>query len=161
YGVQQRGPDFTTMVRGWDASYAFSGRYFAKPEHAPVVWAGDNRRDAVGLADALETMLRSAAAGYVVVGSDLGGYLDLDDKTYQPVAPDWDVFTRWMALSAITPFMQLHGRANLTPWTIPDHPDEMVDLYRYHATLHHELALFFYSLAEEAYAAAGADRKSI
>lgn len=155
YGVQKRGPDFTTMVRGWDASYAFQGRFFARPEHAPVVWAGDNRRDSVGLADALDTMFRSAKAGYVMVGSDLGGYLDLDDKTYAPVAADWDIFSRWMAISALTPFMQLHGRANLTPWTIPDNPDEMVKLYRYHATLHHELVPFFYSLAEEAYAGGG------
>ena len=81
YGAGRRGPDFLTMVRGWDESYGFAGRFYARPEHAPVVWAGDNRRDWVGLADALDTMFRSARAGYVVVGSDVGGYLDLDDKT--------------------------------------------------------------------------------
>src|SRR5207249_230132 len=49
----------------------------------------------------------------------------------------------------------------LAPWTVPDRPDEMVTLYRYWATLHHELVPFFYSLAEEAYAAPPADRIAI
>jgi alpha-D-xyloside xylohydrolase len=35
---------------------------------------------------------------------------------------------------------------------VPEKPDETVALYRYWATLHHELVPFFYSLAEEAYA---------
>jgi alpha-D-xyloside xylohydrolase len=48
--------------------------------------------------------------------------------------------------------MQLHGRSNITPWTVPDRVDETVAMYRYFATLHHELVPFFYSLAEEAYA---------
>ena len=76
----RRGPDFVTMTRGWDVSYEFAGRFYARPEHAPVAWMGDNRRDWVGLADALDEMFRSAHAGYVVLGSDIGGYLDLDDK---------------------------------------------------------------------------------
>jgi alpha-D-xyloside xylohydrolase len=48
--------------------------------------------------------------------------------------------------------MQLHGRANLTPWTVPEDPDRTVEIYRYWAKLHAELVPFFYSLAEEAYA---------
>ena len=46
-------------------------------------------------------------------------------------------FARWTAVGALTPFMQLHGRGNLTPWTVPDHADETVALYRYWAKLHH------------------------
>ena len=61
-------------------------------------------------------------------------------------------FARWTAIGALSPFMELHGRANLTPWTIPERPDETVALYRYWSMLHHELVPFFYSLAEEAYA---------
>ena len=152
YGVAKRGRDFTTLVRGWDASYGFKGRFYAKKEHAPVIWAGDNRRDWVGLADALDTMFRSARAGYVVVGSDIGGYLDVDDQTRDPVAFSQTTFARWTAVGALSPFMELHGRANLTPWTVPDRPDETVTLYRYWATLHHELVPFFYSLTEQAYA---------
>jgi alpha-D-xyloside xylohydrolase len=152
YGVARRGSDFLTMVRGWDESYGFAGRFYARPEDAPVVWAGDNRRDWVGLADALFTMFKSARAGYVVVGSDIGGYLDFDDKSGATVPASQTTFARWTAIGALSPFMQLHGRANLTPWTIPERPDETVALYRDWSVLHHELVPFFYSLAEAAYA---------
>jgi alpha-glucosidase (family GH31 glycosyl hydrolase) len=156
YGVHRRGPEeFVTMVRGYDESYQFEGRFFARPEHAPVVWAGDNRRDWIGLADALDHVLRSAEAGYVVVGSDIGGYLDRDDQNVAELVPfDQDVFARWTAIGALMPFMQLHGRANLEPWNVPERADETVELYRYWATFHQELVPFFYSLAEEAYAGA-------
>lgn len=151
YGVSRRGREFLTMVRPWDQSYQFEGRFYARPEHAPVAWVGDNQRDWEGLADALDHIFRSAAAGYTVVGSDVGGYLDRDEVDLERDLPfDSLVFARWTALGALTPFMQLHGRGNLAPWTVPDHADETVALYRYWATLHHELVPFFYSLAREA-----------
>jgi alpha-glucosidase (family GH31 glycosyl hydrolase) len=77
------------MVRPWDESYQFEGRFFARPEHAPVAWVGDNRRDWIGLARRARSHLPLGAAGYVVLGSDLGGYLDRDDRM------------RWTDLSAI------------------------------------------------------------
>jgi alpha-glucosidase (family GH31 glycosyl hydrolase) len=155
YGGAAVGTDeFVTMVRPYDKSYQFEGRFFARPEHAPVAWVGDNRRDYVGLADALDHIMRSAAAGYVVVGSDIGGYLDKDDADLtQPQIPlDSEVFMRWTAMGALTPFMQLHGRANLAPWTFPDDPDGVTDAYRFWAKLHEAMVPFFYSVAENAYA---------
>lgn len=155
HGVAKRGAEeLVTMVRPYDRSYGFEGRFFARKEHAPAAWVGDNRRDYVGLADALDHVFRSAAAGYVVVGSDIGGYLDRDDlDLVGPVIPfDVEVFARWTALGAMMPFMQLHGRANITPWTVPERADEIVAVYRYWSKLHEELVPFYYSLAEEAYA---------
>lgn len=153
YGRLRRGDDFLTMVRAYDKSYGLAGRFFAKKEDAPVTWMGDNRRDYVGLADALDEMFRSARAGYAVVGSDIGGYLDRDDLDLTKTIPlDPVVFARWTAIGALNPFMQLHGRANLTPWTVPQTNDEITNLYRYWATLHHELVPFFYSLGEATYA---------
>ncbi|MBA3503642.1 MAG: hypothetical protein M4D80_12830 [Myxococcota bacterium] len=151
YGASKR-PEFVTMVRPYDGSYGMPGRFFAKKEHAPVGWVGDNRRDWIGLADALDHMFRSAAAGYVVIGSDIGGYLDRDDLdlTGDEIPFDTLVFARWTALGALNPFMQLHGRANITPWTVPDHTDETVALYRYWATLHDELVPFWYSASRAA-----------
>ncbi len=153
YGVQRRGRDFVTMVRPWDESYQFAGRFFARREHAPVAWVGDNRRDWIGLEDALDHTFRSAAAGYVMVGSDLGGYLDRDDRALETFIPFDPVnFARWTAVSALSPFMQLHGRGNLTPWTLPARGDELLPIYRYYAKLHHALVPYLYALAEEAYA---------
>jgi alpha-glucosidase (family GH31 glycosyl hydrolase) len=144
------------MSRPWDASYGFPGRFFARKEDCPIGWVGDNRRDWVGLVDALDHVFRSAQAGYVVLGSDIGGYLDLDDLNLGgPAIPFRQaVFARWTALGALMPFMQLHGRGNFAPWTVPELQDETVALYRYWATLHSELVPFFYSLSEEAYAGA-------
>lgn len=154
YGLWRKGTgDFVTMVRPYDKSYQFDGRFFARPEHAPVGWVGDNTRDWAGLADALDHVFRSAEAGYVVLGSDIGGYLDRDDTNLTgPVIPfSQDVFVRWTAAGALMPFMELHGRANITPWTVPERPEETVAIYRYWSALHSELVPFFYSLAEEAY----------
>lgn len=154
YGIKRRGNEFLTMVRAWDESYDFKGRFFARKEDAPVAWMGDNRRDWVGLADALDHVFRSAAAGYAVLGSDIGGYLDRDDKDLLgPEIPlDPVNFARWTAVGALNPFMQLHGRANITPWTVPQSNDEIVNLYRYWSKLHHEMVPFWYSLAQEAHA---------
>ncbi len=153
YGRFKRGKDFLTMVRAYDKSYGFEGRFFARKEDAPVAWMGDNRRDDVGLEDALDHMFRSSAAGYAVVGSDIGGYLDRDDKDLTQLVPfDANNLARWTAVGALTPFMQLHGRANLTPWTVEQTNDEIVNLYRYWSVLHHELVPFFFSLTKEAHA---------
>jgi alpha-glucosidase (family GH31 glycosyl hydrolase) len=156
YGRKVRGKEFVTMVRGWDESYDIPGRFYARPEHAPIAWMGDNRRDWIGLTDALDHMFISARAGYAVVGADLGGYLDRDDKNVLGTQVPFDSlnFARWTAQAALTPFMQLHGRGNLTPWTVPDSAEQTVVLYKYWATLHHALVPFFYSLAEEAHAGA-------
>lgn len=156
YGRSVRGNDFLTMVRPWDASYEFKGRFFARREHAPVAWVGDNRRDWFGLKDALDHIMVSARAGYVVIGSDLGGYLDRDDKNVATKIPaDTLTFARWTAMAAWTPFFQLHGRANSSPWTVADHVEETVAMYRYWAKLHDALVPFFYSLAEEHWAKGG------
>jgi alpha-glucosidase (family GH31 glycosyl hydrolase) len=46
--------------------------------------------------------------------------------------------------------MQLHGRGNFTPWTVPERADETVALYRFWAKLHTALVPYLASLAAEA-----------
>ena len=157
HGRSVRGDQFLTMVRPYDRSYGYPGRFFARKEHAPIGWVGDNRRDWLGLEDALDHMFRSAKAGYVAVGSDLGGYLDVDDLNVTgPKIPFSQTnFARWTAMSAMSPFMQLHGRGNLTPWTVPERADETVSLYRYWAKLHVQLGPYLFSTGEAAYRGKG------
>ncbi|MEZ4394808.1 MAG: glycoside hydrolase family 31 protein [Polyangiales bacterium] len=153
YGVQRRGREFVTMVRAYDESYQFPGRFFARREHAPVVWMGDNRRDWVGLSDALDHTFRSARAGYVMLGSDLGGYLDRDDRNLMQLVPYDPVnFARWTAVSALALHAAARYRGNLTPWTAPEQAMETVARYRYWAHLHHALVPYLYAHAQEAYA---------
>ena len=156
HGLKRRGrEEFVTMVRPYDKSYVFEGRFFARPEHTPVGWVGDNRRDWIGLEDALDHMFRSARAGYVMIGSDVGGYLDIDDVNMSIQVPFSQTnFVRWVAVGAMNPFMQLHGRGNLTPWTVNERVDETVATYRYWAKLHHQLVPFMFSISEQAYAGA-------
>lgn len=161
YGNARAEPDeFVTMVRPYDKSYQFEGRFFARPEHAPVAWVGDNRRDYIGMKDALDHIFRSALEGYVVVGSDLGGYLDRDDVDLMDLVPlERNTFMRWTAMSAMTPFMQIHSRGNLEPWTFPEDPETVTDTYRYWSKLHNELVPFFDSVAIAQYG--GADIRMI
>jgi alpha-glucosidase (family GH31 glycosyl hydrolase) len=156
-GRRVRGDEFLTMVRPYDRSYGFPGRFYARKEHCPICWVGDNRRDWVGLADALDHIFRSAKAGYVAVSSDLGGYLDVDDIDLLGLRIPFNQsnFARWTAVSALTPFMQLHGRGNFAPWTVPERPDETVALYRYWSKLHAQLVPYFYSVGEAAYRGEG------
>jgi alpha-glucosidase (family GH31 glycosyl hydrolase) len=155
FGVS-RNPEFLTMVRPYDKSYQFEGRFFAKPEHAPVAWVGDNRRDWVGLADALDHMFRSAAAGYTMVGSDLGGYLDRDDIQITEQVPFDPVnFARWTAIGALGPFMQLHGRGNFEPWSSPTLKDEVLAAYKYWAQWHHQFGPTLYSEVRRSQTSAG------
>lgn len=153
YGAARLGTDeFVTMVRPYDRSYGFEGRFYARPEHAPVTWVGDNRRDDVGLVDALDHTFRSARAGYAVVGSDIGGYLDRDDEDLTVQIPaDADNFVRWTAMSIFTPFFQLHGRANLVPWSFTTGEDLSAE-YRTAALFHDALVPFFDALTRAAYA---------
>lgn len=161
YGSQRLGTDeFVTMVRAYDQSYQFSGRFFARREHAPVVWVGDNHRNWEGLVDALDHTFRSAVAGYAVIGSDLGGYMDREELNLASFIPfDRVNFHRWLAVSALSPFMQLHGRANITPWSLPDDPDpeNSVENYRFWSVFHTELIPFWYSLSRTSYATLGAE----
>ena len=157
YGAARRGRDeFLIMTRPYDRSYGFEGRFFARPEHTPVGWVGDNRRDWLGLSDALDHIFRSAAAGYVVLGSDVGGYLDRDDLNLTEEIPfDEDNFLVWTAVGALSPFMELHGRANLEPWNTGADPEHTVEVYRFWSRLHMALRDHLYTASEAAYASGG------
>jgi alpha-D-xyloside xylohydrolase len=165
YGAAKRGgpDDFVTMVRPYDRSYGFEGRFYARKEHAPIAWVGDNRRDDVGLADALDHLFRSARAGYAAIGSDLGGYLDRDDEDLagETYPLDSHNFRRWTAMGVFTPFFQLHGRANIDPWTFPEDPEEVTAAYREHAKMHDALVPYFDALVRATYAGAEAPMRPI
>jgi alpha-glucosidase (family GH31 glycosyl hydrolase) len=157
YGQHKRGKEeFVTMVRAWDVSYDHSPRFYARPEHAPVIWVGDNRRDFVGLIDALDHTFLSASAGYAMIGSDIGGYLDRNDLNLVELVPfSYPALARWTAIGSLSPFMQLHGRANLTPWTLPEGPEDpatFTAIYRYWSWLHSDMVPFWYSATAEAHA---------
>jgi alpha-glucosidase (family GH31 glycosyl hydrolase) len=81
------------------------------------------------------------------MGSDIGGYLDHDDKDLLGAEIPFDPvnFAKWAATSAMTPFMQLHGRGNFAPWSVPARAAAVVVAYKYWAKLHEALEPFFVS----------------
>ena len=80
-------------------------------------------------------MFTSARAGYVVVGSDIGGYLDFDDKNLGDTVPAFADDLR--ALDGDRRAVAVHGAAWAGEHHAVDHPRAArrdVSLYRYWAS---------------------------
>jgi alpha-glucosidase (family GH31 glycosyl hydrolase) len=75
-----------------------------------------------------------------MLGSDIGGY--------RPGERFDRLFVRWAQLGALSPLMENGGRGEHRPWRIDD---EVVDIYRYYAKLHHQLVPYLYSYGVEAH----------
>ena len=149
YGAHRKGGlnEFVTLARAWDQPYGRSARFHARPEHAPVAYVGEKRRDWRGLSDALEHVFRSSRAGYA-------------DPLGDPIPFDRAVFERWLAVGALMPWMHWRGSRDMLPWAMPgcegDCAQKMLDQHRFWLTFHHELVPFFYSLAHQARAGGAA-----
>ena len=78
------------------ASYAGGQRYAA-------LWTGDNIASWEHLAIANRQCLRLAISGYSMVGTDIGGFVDL---------PTAEMMTRWLQLAVFHPFMRIHSMGN-------------------------------------------------
>ena len=85
-------------------------------------------------------MFISANAGYAAVGSDIGGggYSGTSSQNK-------NVFIRWAQLGSLVPIMENGGQYNIQhqPWLFND--DNVINIYRYYANLHHELVPYLYS----------------
>ena len=71
--------------------------------------------------------------GYLITGSDIGGYRE--DKTY-PTSRSKELFIRWAQLGAFCPLMENGGGGEHRPWMFDD---ETNDIYRELVLLHHKL----------------------
>lgn len=107
----QRGPIFAFTRAG------FSGRPGAAPFEG-ANFPGDETADyfhGSGLASLASDMLNRAVLGSIGFTTDIGGYIDsLSGPT------DSELFLRWTAWSALTPFLRVHNDSNDTtkmPWT--------------------------------------------
>ncbi|MBI4515224.1 MAG: glycoside hydrolase family 31 protein [Deltaproteobacteria bacterium] len=144
---ERLGRDFMHYFR---AGYAGSQQY-------GIFWGGDTPGRTVfgagpptdlGLRSAILSLARVAFMGFPIWGTDTGGYYQFGDR---------DVLARWLEFSAFCPLMEIgggnQGGGQHAPWDMPTEPaydQEMIDIYRYFVTLHHELVPLFYSLAHAA-----------
>ncbi len=140
---EKLGADFVHYLRaGYAGSQALS--IFWGGDSPGTSYFGGGKPTDLGLRAAILELAHSALLGFPIWGSDTGGYYEFGDR---------EVFARWLAFSAFCPLMEIGGGGTHAPWEMPTdpfHDDQMIDIYRYYVTLHHELIPLFMSLAIDA-----------
>jgi alpha-glucosidase (family GH31 glycosyl hydrolase) len=129
--------DVVVMPR---AGYAGSQRY------ANAFWAGDTRATWLGFRNTLIGGLRSAVMGFPIWGSDTGGYWG--GTTTE------ELLSRWLAMSAFSPIMEIGPINDRAPWDMPDgtgYNAEAIATWRTYALLHEHLADYSAQYAETAH----------
>ncbi|MGE3269261.1 MAG: TIM-barrel domain-containing protein [Chloroflexota bacterium] len=128
--VADRDPDAIIMARPVD-----TGTVYAPVEANPAGWVGDQEADwgPRGIEEALDNILESAALGFSMLGSDIGGY--------RPGERFDRLFVRWAQLGALSPLMENGGRGEHRPWKLDE---DLTATYRYFAKLHHQLVPYLY-----------------
>lgn len=138
---RQRGDDFLTVARGgWTGSPRFTAHWDADRFSGP---------DALGLRQALNGLLSTAASGFPFYGPDIGGYGGLRQDLGEAAAnnplltPLPGSYIRWVQLGALSPIMQ----TPIPPWWVNQ---TAVQVYRRFATLHDRLVPYIADAAREA-----------
>ncbi len=104
------------------------------------VWSGDPKATFEGLRDSLKSGLRSGLINYPLWGSDTGGYSG---------NPSTELFARWLALSALSPVMEvLIDRDDKVLWY--DYDPTLLPLVKRFADLHVALLPFTRQALKEA-----------
>jgi len=103
-------------------------------------WVGDQDPTFDGLRMAARWILDSAKNGYLIVGSDIGGYRD--------GGPEKEVLIRWAQFGALCPFMENGGCGEHRPWRFDA---ETLRIYRAYTLLHKALLPYLYTEAVAAY----------
>jgi len=134
-GLSERREDFIVLPR---AGFAGSQKYAA-------FWGGDTSSDWQGLRSVVISAQRVGLMGMPVWGSDTGGYQR---------DPNREVFARWLAVSCFHPIMEVGGNDAHAPWDMAFHPrfdEELIEIYRYYATLHTLLGDYTHTYARTAH----------
>ncbi len=136
-----RGKDFLVYARtGYAGSQQWS--IFDGGDIPGRDWLG--RSTDLGLRSAILAVLHCAFMGFPIWGSDTGGYEQFGNR---------EVFARWIEFSAFCPIMEIGGVGTHAPWDMPTGPrydTEMIDIYRFYTTLHHNLLPYTYEHARRA-----------
>ncbi|MBN2212432.1 MAG: hypothetical protein JW709_13625 [Sedimentisphaerales bacterium] len=122
--------------------YSDRGGCYAPISVCTVGWSGDFSGDWNGLKEQLDDLYDSAAVGYGCLAAEVGGYYKAKSTKKQLI--------RYAQFGSLMPVMlnggSNGGLENHLPWF---HDEETVDIYRYYATLHSELAPYIFSYSVE------------
>jgi alpha-glucosidase len=127
--------------------FVLSRAGYAGIQRHAATWTGDVSSTWEGLSGSLPMLLNLGLSGQPFAGSDVGGYSGRGpDGT--PTSPE--LFARWMALGAVTPFFRGHvtsGAQDQEPWAFGT---EVTDISRIHVSWRYRLLPYLYSLFDEA-----------
>jgi alpha-glucosidase len=133
-GLKQARPD--------ERPFVLSRAAFAGQQRYSAVWTGDAPSTWTTLGMTLPQLLHLGMSGIAFAGSDVGGYSGRAESTPE-------LFTRWMALGAISPFFRAHAEKDARrqePWAFGA---EVEDATRALVSLRYELMPYLYSAFEE------------
>ncbi len=118
-----------------------------------VGWCGDYPGQWQGIRGQMRNLYKAAAAGYAVLCVEVGGFLG--------ARPTKESLLRYAQFGALMPVMNNGGGngglTNHLPWF---HDEETVNIYRYYAVLHSELAPYLFSCSVDAHLNGGSIVKS-
>ncbi len=157
HGLSQN-PDFVTLSRSMDRGYHPEG--FAPIDASPVNWVGDQEHKWLteellaeneeqqdialagvqGFESAIDNILKSAAKGYNIIGSDIAGF---SGKTIPP-----RLYIRWAQFSAFCGLFLNGGHGDRALW---NRSEEELQIIRQYTWLHQELIPYIYHYVVEAH----------
>lgn len=108
-------------------------------------WVGDQDSDFKGLTAALNNLYFSAELGYLIIGSDIGGYRE--DNSL-PLSRDKETYIRWAQLGAFCPLMENGGGGEHRPWKFDN---ETLEIYRKFVQLHMQMGKYLNENAKDYY----------
>lgn len=149
YSKLKRGKDALIMARPCD-NYGvelLSGDLvaFAPKNLIFAGWVGDQDATFDGLKKALNNMYRSYEYGYLIFGSDIGGYRE--DDTY-PLKRSKELFIRWAQLGTFCGLMENGGGGEHRPWIFDD---QTRDIYKKLVLLRGQMLPYLSRSAKAAY----------
>jgi alpha-glucosidase (family GH31 glycosyl hydrolase) len=139
YGLS-RNPEFVNFARG----YSYQATACSGTDYIHVTFQGDFSGDWYGLKHQINNTYKTARLGYGAPGFEIGGFMDQESSKKE--------FVRYAQFGSMCPLMENGGSngafsAHL-PWF---HGRDVINIYRYYATLHNELAPYLFSASVDAH----------
>ena len=129
-------------ARPSERPFVLSRAAFAGQQKWSAVWTGDAPSTWTTLDMTLPQLLHLGMSGIAFAGSDVGGYSGREQSTAE-------LFTRWMALGAVSPFFRAHAEKDARrqePWAFGA---EALDATRALVSFRYELMPYLYSVFDE------------
>jgi len=129
-------------TRPTERPFVLSRAAFAGQQKWSAVWTGDAPSTWTTLGMTLPQLLHLGVSGIAFAGSDVGGYSGRAESTA-------DLFSRWMAVGAISPFFRAHAEKDARrqePWAFGA---ETLDATRSLVSFRYELMPYLYSVFDD------------